>query len=82
MVGIFDNLIGDFNGFALENLKEGNPNPALDDTDFDSFFKDDFRDIQPEQIPKARRVLRKRSKRMFKKFKTVARKKATAFGGF
>lgn len=82
MVGIFDNLIGDFNGFALENLKEGNPNPALDTTDFDSFFKDDFGDIQPEQITKSRRALRKRTKRNFKKFRTVARKEATAFGGF
>ncbi len=82
MVGIFDNLIGDFNGFALENLKEGNPNPALDNTDFDSFFSDDFKDIQPEQIPKGRRVLRKRNKRMSKKFKTFARKQATTFGGF
>lgn len=82
MIDIFDNLIGNFNGYALENLREGNPNPALDDTDFDSFFSNDFEDINPEQIPKARRILRKRSKRMFKKFKTVARKEATAFGGF
>lgn len=81
-IDIFDNLIGNFNGYALENLKEGNPNPALDTTNFDNFFSDNFGDIQPEQITKSRRVLRKRTKKMFKKFRTVARKEATAFGGF
>ncbi len=82
MVDIFDNLIGNFNGYALENLREGNPDPALDTTNFDNFFSDDFEDIQPEQVTKSRRALRKRTKKMFKTFRTVARKKATAFGGF
>jgi len=82
MVDIFDNLIGNFNGYALENLREGNPDPALDTTNFDSFFSDDFGDVNPERVTRSRRTLRKKSKKMFKQFRTIARKESTAFGGF
>lgn len=60
MSGIFDNIIGGFNGYALENLREGNPDPALDTTDFSSFFSDD---LNPDEIQESRRSFRRQSNR-------------------
>lgn len=86
MIDIFDNLIGDFNGYALENLQEGNPNPALDTTDFSTFFSDDFEsDLNPEQVEQRRsnfRRLKKRLRRSSKVVRFKQAKKNTAFGGF
>ena len=64
MVDIFDNLIGDFNGYALENLREGNPDPALDTTDFSTFFSDD---LNPDEIQESRRSFRRQSNRKRKR---------------
>ncbi len=93
MVDIFDNLIGNFEGYALENLKEGNPNPELDTTNFDDFFgsEEDFtlkdQEEQEEQKPKKKKSKKKKRKRIFNKSKPVFNKRVLnegkgAFGGF
>ena len=84
---IFDNLIGNFNGYALENLQEGNPNPALDTTDFSTFFSDDFNEnLNPEEVQVTRRNFRRLKKRLRRSSKAVtfrqSKKQNTAFGGF
>ena len=84
---IFDNLIGNFNGYALENLQEGNPNPALDTTDFSTFFSDDFNEnLNPEEVQVTRKNFRRLKKRLRRNSKSVnfkqSRKQNTAFGGF
>jgi len=57
---IFDNIIGNFNGYALENLREGNPNPALDTTDFSDFFGGG---LNPDEVIESRRSFRRQSNR-------------------
>ncbi len=92
MVDIFDNLIGNFEGYALENLKEGNPDPALDTTNFDDFFGSDKdfavkEDQDQEEKPKKKKSKKKKRKRVFIKSKQVFSKRVLneskgAFGGF
>jgi len=89
MIDIFDNLIGNFEGYALENLQEGNPNPELDTTNFDDFFGDgsDFKlEDEEEEKPKKKKS-KKKKRRIFNKSKPVFNKRVLnegkgAFGGF
>jgi len=80
---IFDNLIGNFNGYALENLQEGNPDPALDTTDFSTFFSDDFGEVIPNEVQQRRRNLRKLKTRLRKRAKKVTfrPREPEGFGG-
>jgi len=89
MVGIFDNLIGNFEGYALENLKEGNPDPALDTTNFDDFFgsDEDFQLKDEEEERPKKKKSKKKKRAVFMKSKTVFSKRVLskskgAFGGF
>jgi len=83
---IFDNLIGNFNGYALENLQEGNPDPALDTTDFSTFFSDDFGEVTPNEVQQRRRNLRKLKRKLRKRskkvtFRPVRPRDPSGFGG-
>jgi hypothetical protein len=69
MGDIFRGMIGDFNGFALEN---SDFDPMSDDSDIDSFFDGG----QGEDVIVNKKAIKK-SRKIFKKTK-----KSGAFGGF
>jgi len=90
---IFEGIMGNFEGYALENLQEGNPNPELDTTNFEDFFgsDEDFAvkedQDQEEEKPKKKKSKKKKRKRIFNKSKPVFSKRVLneskgAFGGF
>ena len=79
----FQGIKGNFQGYALENLKEGNPDPELDTTNFDSFFGDgeEFNEIVEEK-PVKKKAKKKKRKQVFIKSTPVFNKNKGVFGGF
>jgi len=75
----FQGIMGNFNGYALEN---SDFNPQSDDRDVASFFNDDFGDqgevIDRRTISKGR--IKRIRKKKFKRF--VKENNLGAFGGF
>jgi hypothetical protein len=73
---IFEGLMGNFNGYALE---DSDFNTQSDDSDVDSFFNDDFGN-QNEQVIDQKTIKKGRVKRIKKVRRS--RESSGSFGGF
>jgi len=75
----FVGIMGDFNGYALE---DSDFNPQSDDSNIDGFFNDDFGDQQEGGEVINRKTLKKGRIKRIRKTGRRKEKQSGTFGGF